>query len=94
MALPETLECLSSLLEEGGSVCLYERGDYQTVPRHPDFRFCIIYTSNLRLGAVFRIQIQRIQMFLGHPDPDPLFRGMDPDPVLYPDTDPSIIMQK
>jgi hypothetical protein len=27
-------------------------------------------------------------MFLGHPDPDPLLRGMDPDP------DPSIIMQK
>jgi hypothetical protein len=29
-------------------------------------------------------------MFLGHPDP--LVRGMDPDPV--PDPDPSIIMQK
>jgi hypothetical protein len=27
-------------------------------------------------------------MFLGLPDPDPLVRGMDPDP------DPSIIMQK
>jgi midasin (ATPase involved in ribosome maturation) len=47
MALPETLECLSSLLEEGGSVCLYERGDYQTVPRHPDFRFSIFLISNL-----------------------------------------------
>jgi hypothetical protein len=31
-------------------------------------------------------------MFLGllDPDPDPLVRGIDPDPVL----DPSIIMQK
>jgi hypothetical protein len=29
-----------------------------------------------------------IHMFLGLPDPDPLVRGMDPDP------DPSIIMQK
>jgi hypothetical protein len=27
-------------------------------------------------------------MFLGLPDPDPLVRGMDPDP------DPSVIMQK
>ena len=38
MATPETLECLSSLLDAGGSVCLYEKGDYQTIPRHPDFR--------------------------------------------------------
>jgi hypothetical protein len=30
----------------------------------------------------------RSHMFLGLPDPDPLVRGMDPDP------DPSIIMQK
>jgi hypothetical protein len=35
--------------------------------------------------AVLRI---RIHMFLGLLDPDPLVRGMDPDP------DPSIIMQK
>ena len=41
-------------------------------------------------------------MFLGLPDPDPLVRGMDPDPALDPDPDPaldpdpdpSIIMQK
>jgi hypothetical protein len=30
--------------------------------------------------------------FFGLPDPDPLVRGMDPDPALDPD--PSIIMQK
>jgi hypothetical protein len=30
-------------------------------------------------------------MFVGLPDPDPLVRGMDPDPALDPD--PSIIMQ-
>jgi hypothetical protein len=30
----------------------------------------------------------------GLPDPDPLVRGMDPDPALDPDPDPSIIMQK
>ena len=35
-------------------------------------------------------------MFLGlqDPDPDPLVRGMDPDPALDPDPDPSIIMPK
>ncbi len=42
----------------------------------------------LSLKAVFRIRIHRIHMFSGLPDPDPLVRGMDPDP------DPSIIMQK
>ncbi len=33
-------------------------------------------------------------MFLGLPDPDPLVRGMDPDPdpALDPDPDPFIIM--
>jgi hypothetical protein len=42
--------------------------------------------------AVFRIRIwiHRIHMFWGLPDP--LVRGMDPDPALDPD--PSIIMQK
>ncbi len=41
-------------------------------------------------------RIQRIHMFLDLPDPDPLVRGMDPDPdpALDPDPDPSIIMQK
>jgi hypothetical protein len=39
-----------------------------------------------------RIRIGRICMFLGllDLDPDPLVRGIDPDPAL----DPSIIMQK
>ncbi len=32
------------------------------------------------LQAVLRIRIHRIHMFLGHLDPDPLVRGMDPDP--------------
>ena len=33
-------------------------------------------------------------MFLGLPDPDPLVRGMDPDPdpALDPGPDPSIII--
>ena len=32
-------------------------------------------------------------MFFGLLDPDPLVRGMDPDPALDPDLDPSIIMK-
>jgi hypothetical protein len=32
--------------------------------------------------AVFRIRIHRIHMFLGHKDPDPLVRCMDPDPFI------------
>jgi hypothetical protein len=40
------------------------------------------------LQPVFRIRIHRIHVFFGLPDPDPLVRGM------YPDPDPSIIMQK
>jgi hypothetical protein len=33
-------------------------------------------------------------MFLGLLDPDPLVRGMDPDPDPALDPDPSIIMQE
>jgi hypothetical protein len=33
-------------------------------------------------------------MFLGLSDPDPLARGMDPDPDPALDPDPSIIMKK
>jgi hypothetical protein len=40
--------------------------------------------------------VLRIHMFLGLPDPDPLVKGLDPDPALDPDPDPdpSITMQK
>ncbi len=33
---------------------------------------------------MFRIRIHRIHMFLGlpDPDPDPIVRGMDPDPSI------------
>jgi hypothetical protein len=44
------------------------------------------------LQAVF--WIHRIHVFFGLPDPDPLVRGMDPDPALDPDPDSSIIMLK
>ncbi|CAM9744782.1 unnamed protein product, partial [Phaeothamnion confervicola] len=39
LASAETLQRLSGLLEGwDGSICLTERGDTTTVPRHPDFR--------------------------------------------------------
>ncbi len=41
-----------------------------------------------------RFRILRIHVFFGLLDPDPLVRGMDPDPALDPEPDPSIIMQK
>ena len=48
--------------------------------------FCKL--GSIDLDTVFRFRIHRIQMFLGLPDPNPLVRGIDPDP------DPSIIKQK
>jgi hypothetical protein len=36
----------------------------------------------------------RFFSFFGLPNPDPLVKGMDPDPALDPDPNPSIIMQK
>ncbi len=38
--------------------------------------------------ALLGIQICRIRMFLALPDPDPLLRGIDPDP------DPSFLLQR
>lgn len=39
LATAETLECLSSVLEnDQGSVLLFERGDREPISRHPDFR--------------------------------------------------------
>ena len=39
LASPETLECLSGLLQgNDASIVLTERGDLEPIPRHPDFR--------------------------------------------------------
>jgi hypothetical protein len=42
----------------------------------------LFYTEDF--PAVLRIQIHRIHVFLGFldPDPDPLVRGMEPDPSI------------
>ncbi len=60
----------------------------QGLPIHIDFQVLLATTW---LAAVLRIRIRiRIHVFFGLPDP--LVRGMDPDPALDPD--PSIIMLK
>ncbi len=57
----------------------------------------VIRDRLLSLGTQYQQQqaMFRIHVFLGLPDldPDPLVRGMDPDPALDPDPDPSIIKQ-
>jgi hypothetical protein len=50
--------------------------------------------TSIKITSVFRIRIHRIHVFFGLPDPDPLVRGMDPDPDPALDPDPFIIMQK
>jgi len=52
------------------------------------------HSPELRIRMRIRIWIHRNHVFLDLQDPDPLVRGMDPDPALDPDPDPSIIMQK
>jgi hypothetical protein len=63
--------------------CTQEIGHLQSVNSHE-------HLLQSPFTAVFRIRIRihRIHMFLGHKDPDPLVRGMDPDP------DPTILKQK
>jgi hypothetical protein len=41
----------------------------------------LLFTFAAQCWAVLRILIHRIHMFLGLPDPDPLVRCMDPDPL-------------
>ncbi len=61
-----------------------QRGGRQARQR---FRLLIVKDKKRLLQAVFRFRIRiRIHVFFGLPDPDPLVRGMDPDP--------SIIIQK
>jgi hypothetical protein len=63
------------------------------------FRMSIISAGSISLDSVFKVRsgkksvfLIRIHVFFGLPDPDPLVRGMAPDPALDPD--PSIIMIK
>lgn len=38
LASAETLQCLSGLLEGDGSLALYEKGDFEPIKRHEQFR--------------------------------------------------------
>jgi hypothetical protein len=77
---------------------LHTQVDRLLVPLHIEERLGLIgnRVADGQFEPVLRIRIHRIHMFLGLPDPDqdPLVRGMDPDPALDPDWDPSTIMQK
>ncbi len=69
----------------------------QRVSGHHEPRICLSghHLVSIRLPVFLAVlRIYRIHTFLGLLDPDPLVRGMDPDPALDPDPDPSIIMQK
>jgi hypothetical protein len=59
-------------------------------------RQCFFLSRSKGFPTVFRIRIHRIHIFLDLPDPepDPLVRGMDPDPALDSDPDPFISKQK
>ncbi len=50
----------------------------------------LVFIAVLRIRIWIRIH--RIHMFLGLPDPNPLVRGLDPDPDPALDPDPFIIM--
>jgi hypothetical protein len=65
--------------------CKFSMKYLPMLPKNPNF-------TGIGFFSVLRIRIHWIHMFLGLPDPDPLVRGMDPDPALDPD--PSITMQK
>jgi hypothetical protein len=64
--------------------------NFQKITRKKSLAKNLLFVAVLRIRI--RIRIHQIHVFLGLQDPDPLVRGMDPDPALDPD--PSIIMQK
>ncbi len=72
-------------------LCSMEICNIYSFSDFPSFE-SVLWQAVLRIRIRIRILIHRIHVFLGLPDPDPLVRGMDPDPALDPD--PSIIMQK
>ncbi len=96
--LASSVEREVKLIQYQPTVChvWFEMVEYKkffSAVRSPRNRFLNSHLQLSQFKPVFRIWI-RIHMFLGLPDPDPLVRGMDPgpDPALYPDLDPSIII--
>ncbi len=83
--LPSTIEINNSLLftwpffvdsEDRDRGTFYRLG-HQCLVIHKSW-----HSNEHCYQPVFRIRIHRIHMFLGLPDPDPLVRGMDPDPSI------------
>lgn len=50
LASPETLECLSTILEPNGSIVLLEKGDFIPVKRHSDFRIFACMNPSTDIG--------------------------------------------
>lgn len=50
LASPETLECLSTILEPNGSIVLLEKGDFVPVKRHPEFRIFACMNPSTDVG--------------------------------------------
>lgn len=50
LASPETLECLSTILEPNGSIVLLEKGDFVPVKRHPEFRIFACMNPSTDIG--------------------------------------------
>lgn len=50
LASTETLECLSTILEDDGSIILLERGDFVPVKRHPNFRIFACMNPSTDVG--------------------------------------------
>ncbi len=52
-------------------------------------KYCIVtvtvFLENTAVKKKILVLGIRIRRFLGFPDPDPLVRGLDPDPVSSPD---------
>jgi hypothetical protein len=78
MNTPCTMHCTSSLSEHAGGRPRAARPDR------------LLRDGDMLLGNAQEhpVTVLQFRMFLGLLDPDPLFRGMDPDP------DPSITKQK
>jgi hypothetical protein len=70
--------------------CHSPNKDYSKNPANPSGQkshTCAPFTLLVPVSRIrirIRIRIHRIHMFLGHldPDPDPLVKGMDPDPSI------------
>jgi hypothetical protein len=62
----------------------HSTADLPAAPTEPRGESTVHALRNPLYGTVLVIRIRRIHMFLGILDPDPLVRGMEPDPAPDP----------